>query len=734
MNKCIFGLIASSVLVPVPVAMQAKAQAQDAGAARSDDQSLDEIVVTARKQGAERLLDVPSSITAVTAANLVNNNQLRIQDYYTQIPNFSVAPSPDVGNSQILQVRGITTGIGSSPTVGILLDDVPLGITGNTIPELDPSDLAQIEVLRGPHGVTYGSATMGGLLRYVSKDPSTDEVSGRVQAGISGVRNGSSVGYMMRGAVNLPLAETLAVRASGYSRKDPGYVDNTRLGIDGINEQDTHGGRVVVLWRPSSDFSAKLSALYQKTSTDGSGYVTMLPGLGDLQQDFIAGAGIFDQKIQAYSLTLSGKIGSFDVTSLSGYNKMNFTNALDFSYLYGPLSAGLFGAQYSGAIILPHSRASSFTQEVRISTPIGSALSWQLGGFYRRGRSASDQDYPGVDPTTGEYGGYIIRADTLQHNYEKAIFTDLTVHVTDQFDVEFGARQSWLKGTIDRQVLTGALYPAGSSSPYSENKSKALTYLLAPRYKFNENLMVYARLASGFRPGGGVTNPQPTTRCVVVNVPCSYGPDKTHNYEVGAKGSILDGKLTFDASLYYIDWSGVQILQTDALANPYTSNGGKAKSQGVELSLSARPADGWTISTWIAYNDAVLAEDFPAGSSAYGKKGDRLPNSSRFSGNVGIQRHFEISDDASGFLGGTLSYIGDMYGIFMPTAARQHFSKYARLDLSGGVNAGSWSFNVYMNNVTDKRVAIGGGLGTFPPYAFGFIQPRNYGLSIAKNF
>jgi outer membrane receptor protein involved in Fe transport len=737
-TRTIAAALAASTCI-VALAAPAKAQA-DQNAASSDattssSEASDEIVVTALKKGVERLQDIPGSVTAITAANLVESNQTRIEDYTTRIPNFSVSPSPDIGNSQIVQVRGITTGLGSSPTVGILLDDVPLGITNNTIPDLDPSDLAQIEVLRGPQGVLFGSATMGGLVRYITKDPSTERLSGRFQAGISGVDNGDSLGYSARGAVNLPVSDTLAVRASGFFRREPGYIDNPVVGIDGINDQDSYGGRAAILWKPSSAFSAKASALIQKVKTYGSGQSTLVPGFGNREQNFVIGVGIFDQTIHAYSLSLKGKIGSFDVTSLTGYNTMNFTNTFDATFAYGPFATLFFGPNYTASKVFPKTRARGFTQELRASTPIGGALTWQVGGFYRADRLASDIDYAAVNATTGAIAGNLTKITSLTHSYEKALFTDLTVHVSDQFDVELGARQSWLKGVNDFSTLSGAFYPTPTASPRSENKSKAFTYLLAPRYKFSADLMVYARLASGFRPGGGVSNPTPTTTCVVANVPCAYGPDKTKNYEVGMKGSVLDNRLSFDLSIYHIDWTGIQFLQSNPVNFfTYIDNGAEAKSEGVELSLVARPIKGWTVSAWGAYNNAVLTEDFPATSTAFGLKGDRLPNSSKYSANLSIEHHFNLGQSMTGFAGGSLSYVGDSFGIFLPTPGRTRFDDYVKLDLTAGINHGSWAFNLYVNNLTDKRAAIGGGLGTYPPYAFRFIQPRNFGLSIAKTF
>jgi outer membrane receptor protein involved in Fe transport len=442
-------LLASAATMPEIAAAQTVEDSTGAISGYADDGRSDEIVVTALKRGVERLQDIPGSVTAISADSLVESNQLRIEDYTTKIPNFSVSPSPDINNSQIVQIRGITTGLGSTPTVGILLDDVPLGITANTIPDLDPSDLAQIEVLRGPQGVLFGSATMGGLVRYITKDPSTEQLSGRIQAGISGVDNGNSIGYSLRGAANLPVSETLAIRASAFFRNEPGYIDNPVVGVEGINEQDSFGGRVAVMWRPSSAFSAKASALVQKVKTDGSGQSTLVPGFGNREQNFVIGTGIFDQTIQAYNLTLKGQIGSFAVTSLTGYNLVKFTNSFDATFAYGRFATIFFGPNFTASQTFNKSNARGFTQELRASTSIGNALTWQIGGFYRAERRTSDIDYPAVNAATGAIAGNLLKGTKQDRPFEKALFTDLTVDVTDQFDVELGARQSWLRGVSD---------------------------------------------------------------------------------------------------------------------------------------------------------------------------------------------------------------------------------------------------------------------------------------------
>jgi iron complex outermembrane recepter protein len=241
--------------------------------------------------------------------------------------------------------------------------------------------------------------------------------------------------------------------------------------------------------------------------------------------------------------------------------------------------------------------------------------------------------------------------------------------------------------------------------------------------------MVYARLASGYRAGGPNTAP---------GVPRMFSPDTTQNYEIGTKGDFLNHKVTVDASLYYVDWKDIQLFVFDPQNyQGYTANAGRAKSQGVELSVKTRPATGLTITGWIALNDAKLTEPFPStipGTSTFGAPGDRLPNSARVSGNVSLEQKFPIWSGGTGFVGGAVSYVGDRKGSFTSTNLRQDLPAYTQVDLLAGTRHGSWLGTFYINNLTDKRAAISGGLGGFPADAFQYIQPRTFGLTVSKSF
>jgi outer membrane receptor protein involved in Fe transport len=239
--------------------------------------------------------------------------------------------------------------------------------------------------------------------------------------------------------------------------------------------------------------------------------------------------------------------------------------------------------------------------------------------------------------------------------------------------------------------------------------------------------MTYARIASGYRPGGPNTT-------FSLGLPPQFSPDKTQNYELGVKGEALDRMMSFDTSVYYIDWKNIQLPLESANDIGYFANGSRAKSEGVELSVELRPIIGTTLAGWISYDDAALTESLPATSTVYGRAGDRLPTSSRFSGNLSSDQKFSLNNGSVGFAGATVSYVGNRYGVFTSTPQRQYYGGYTQLDLHSGVTKDLWTFNLSVINVLDKRAYLAGGVGTADPTAFVVNRPRTIGVNLARTF
>ncbi len=706
--------------------------AQDAKTPSAPSASVGEIVVTAQKR-AERLQDVPVPVTAIDAQMLATYGQLRVQDYYARIPGLGLALIGD-GGSPSITIRGVTTGGQTNPTVAITVDDVPFGSSrteggGYFVPDIDPGDLARVEVLRGPQGTLYGASSIGGLLKFVTVEPTTDAVSGRLQAGVSEVRYGE-MGHSLRGAINVPLGSTLAIRASGFTGRDPGYVDNHQAGRDNANHRDNEGGRVAMLWRPSDAFSLKLNAMVQDSERAAIDEIdTRLPGM---QRDALPGTGGYTRKTQVYSAVVNSKLGNVDLTSVSGYNTDRNDTVIDLTLIpiFSSLASTNFGVP--GAANPFSRRNNKFTQEIRALVPIGPKIDWLFGGFYTGERSKGPALFAAVDPGSGAVAGILTRAEKRSNYTEYAAFTNLTLHLTDRFDLQVGGRLSENEQTFTEirsglPAVINLFYGGVTALPEVRSKDTPFTYLVTPSFKVSPDLMVYARLASGYRPAG------PNIFCTA-SVPCAYGADTSQNYEVGFKGDLLDRALSFDASLYYIDWKDIQInLRDPNSLVGYVDNAGTARSKGAELTITARPLRGLTITAWAAYNEAELTQISPT-STLQGRPGDRLPYSSPFSANVSLDQEFPLGA-ATGFVGGSASFVDDRKGGFR-TLGRVIFPAYTQVDFRSGIQYGSWELSLFVNNLTDERGVLRGGLDSTAGAAtlFTYIQPRTVGASLTKMF
>jgi len=703
-----------------------------------------QVLITAQKLE-QRLQDVPIAVTAIKADALVDTTLLRAQDYYAAVPGLTVVPVAE-GTYQSLSIRGIATGnYAGNPPVGVTVDDVPVGSAtlvggggGREIPDIDPGELSRVEVLRGPQGTLYGTSSMGGLLKFVTVDPSSDRLSGRLEEDIDSVYNGAELGYGLRGAVNAPLGDTLAVRASAFTRRDPGYIDNPILHLNGVNEQRVSGGRFAALWQPNATLSLKLSALMQDTAGAGTADVDVLPGLKDLQQDYMRGSGAHDRRLYAYSATLRAQAGSVELTSVTGYNVTSLYDSSDDSWLNANTSEALFGV--AGSTYIEHNTIRKLSQEIRVSAAVSRRLNLLFASYYTHERSHGEFDYRANDLTTGAVVGESLFQTNWSRYQEVAAFSDLTISLTDRMEVQVGGRISHIEQALRENDFGPSVFsfdgvPSPFIGPEREVSSNPFTYLVTPQFRVSSDLMIYARLASGYRAGG--INVFGTSTGLI---PPIYRPDTTIDYEVGVKGSVLDQRLRFDASLYHIDWHDFQILFLNPVNvnGAYVGNGSQARSQGVELSVEAQPFTGLKVSAWAAWDDAALTKSLPPVSAGYGLPGDRLPYSSRFSGNVSLEETFYLVKDFSGYIAGTLSYVGMREGEFasalLDSTQRQVFPAYAKSDLRIGARSDSWKCTLFVDNVTDKRGLIAGGLGSYPPFGFVYIRPRMIGLSLVKLF
>ena len=709
---------------------------------------LDEVIVTAQKRS-ERALDVPVPITVLDTQRLAENGMSRLQDFYATVPGMSLSGNGDGGGTQFISLRGLATSSYETPTVAAVIDDVPIGDSlvlnygSDTYPDLDPSDLSRIEVLKGPQGTLYGADSLGGVLKFVTKDPSTAGFSGNVQALGSYVDHGGP-GYSVRGSVNVPMTDTFAFRLSGFSREDAGYIDNVYTGQRDVNTVNVYGGHFAALWQPTENVSLKLGALIQDTRGDGAAIIdtnsSSRPTLGNYNQTGVWGDNAYFNQLRVYSATLKAQLAGVDFTSVSGYSVNALRNANDSTGYNSADALRLFGvtAATDGRIF----SADKFTQEFRFISTLGPRLDWIAGAFYTHEHTDGNIPLRAVSATTATPAGLLINFhDGPLSLSEYALFGDLTFHVTDQFNVQVGGRESWNRITFN-ETDTGPIVPefdAGAQSPKvfpTEHASgNPFTYLVTPQYKLSPDVMAYARVATGYRLGG-----PNLANLGSFGLPTAYKPDKTTNYEMGVKASLLDRALTVDTSVYYIDWRDIQLSLYSPIANnSYTANGGKAKSEGLELQVQARPVEGLTIVAAGSWNHAVLSQDLPSAANSYGVSGERLPYSADFTGSLSAELDAFHVGAYTGVAGTTVSYIGSrpLEFAYTATSPRLVLPGYTTVNLHAGVRYESWYANLFVNNVGNELGMIGGGyahdIGNTGFYAT-VIAPRTVGLSIAKTF
>jgi outer membrane receptor protein involved in Fe transport len=702
------------------------------------------VVVTANKRS-ERLQDVAMAVSAVSGNQLERETAVNFLDYATRVPGLNVISSGQ-GRTQLV-LRGITSGSGQpNSTVGTYIDDVPFGSStvyaaGSVLtPDIDPADLERIEVLRGPQGTLYGSNTLGGLVKFVTTPPDSTHTYGRVRAGASSVEDGGT-GSDVHAMVNLPLAvDKLALRVNAYERHDPGYVDNVTTGKKDVNRARVSGGRAQLLWTPSDRVSLRLSALAQNLDSDEAGLVgggadvdaSLKPIYGDLKQARPPASGLFTLKYRLYDASLNADLGAAKLFSSTSYGTLDMNSRSDVTPVFGPLLNPLLGLPNGGYSLVNPMTLDKFTQELRLQSPEEQVLEWRVGVFYTREKTTAHQNVNSFDVTTGDPIALpVVLADL---SMGPAIFTewatygDVTWHVTPRFSVLVGARYTHDRTTYEQNgdgLLVGAtaFTIRGSDQPF--------TYLFNPSFKFSDDLMIYGRVASGFRPGGPNVGVPPG-----LGAPLTFGPDKLVNYELGLKSTTLEGRMTFDVSAFYIDWSQIQLTVVSGGIG-FMGNGGKASSQGVEAAWQYTPVSGLLLSANASWTDAKLDADTPPG--LFGYKNDALPYVPKWNANVGVDYDFPLASGWSGFVGASYRYVGERKTDFVAAPGpRMDVPDHDGIDLRAGVNRGSWTFKAYVKNLTNERgiasLTAETGDPHASPFAAVYVQPRTVGISASVDF
>ncbi|MGC1301117.1 MAG: TonB-dependent receptor [Caulobacteraceae bacterium] len=731
-----FGASSSAYAQNAASAAPPAAAAQAANTAT--DTEVKEVVVTAQKRS-ERLQDVPLSISVLGGDQLQKNQAHGFQDYVATVPGLNFLSSTFGPSGSQLVVRGLSTGgtvLNSS--VATYVDETPYVATGAiaaglVAPDLDTFDMQRIEVLKGPQGTLYGASALGGLLKFVTNAPDPSHYSAQVETGVDSVNNGGA-GYDIHAMVNIPVASNAALRLVGYNNDNPGYINDPSRGADGINRSIYTGGRASFLWEPTDKLTIRLSALYQKKSYDDSGDEDVEPGTlkpinGDLTQERLIGQPGFTEN-QVYNATINYDAGFAKILSTTSILRFRSQFVVDFSGYLGQGISQLLGGNYGGAV--PDKRyLNGVSQEIRVSSERSGPLQWQFGVFYMDQKVGQwEADYPinaanGQIITNGPVNlGLFPSTDPYQ---EEAGFANLDYNITRTLDVAVGGRISHNNQNYT-QNFTGVY---GGNNQFSTPSSDTVgTYSADLRWHFLPRDTFYLRVASGYVPGG------PNDISVLTqNVPHSYAPSTTVNYEAGVKTTLLDGRLTANLSVFDIEWKDLQLYflinGTSAIGN-----GGAARSRGAEWEFDYVPIHGLTLNFNGAYTDAYLTANTP--SDVGGSAGDRLPNNPKWQSSASARYERPITDRYTGFVGASWRYQGSRLSDFVSGGARENIPAYNMVDLRGGVEWDNFTFTVYAKNV-GNTLALGyvrpyTSLNTDGPLSAAVLPPRMIGAEVSAKF
>ena len=737
-------LSVSSALGAALVASVATAQTAPAGpvvAAAATD-ATDEIVVTAQKRS-QALIDVPQSVSVVGGETLERQQAFSFQDYIKLVPGLQIAQS-NPGEARLI-LRGVDTG-GTAATVSTYVDETPFGSSSGLANgailagELDTFDMARIEVLRGPQGTLYGASSLSGVVKFVTNAPSTDRIEVRGRGSVESVRGGD-LSYTGSALVNVPLTDNLAVRASGFYRKFGGFIDSTGIAGSDVakntNQTKSYGGRVSALFTPTTAVSLRLTAIVQNLDTDGSSVVESNPQTlrtitRNVQSRFVPEYTNIAYRL--YNGTLDVDLGFGTLTSSTSYSTLKESLRDDLTVYFGSL-LGLYSNATGAAADLAepqHTNNERFTQELRLASPKSDTFEWLLGGYYDHEKAAIIQRVEAYDHGTfNTFAGLPLLFDgALDSRYrEFAGFANGTVHFGPRFDLTVGGRYSGNKQRAHQGGI-GLLAPAELSSSSSE---KVFTWSAAPKFKISDNANLYARVAKGFRPGG--PNIVPPTAPAEVK---TYKSDSVINYEVGLKAETADRTVGIDVAAFHIDWTDIQLLAQIG-AYGVNANGGKAKSDGFELTATLRPTRGLLFTVNAAYTNARLTE--ATDPIVGGRDGDRLPFSPKVAVSVNGDYDWAVGSKATAFVGGSIRYLGDQAGPFSPTytatyGGRSRLQPYAVVDLRAGVEFGRFSIEAYAKNLNDAAGKNSVVESFFPNGATGtgIIRPRTIGISFGAGF
>jgi outer membrane receptor protein involved in Fe transport len=678
---------------------------------------LEEVVVTAQKRGSQNLQDVPVSISVIGGNRLDASAFQGVNDAIAAMPGITQYHTAQSGGSRIT-VRGVAPAasiFSSSSTSAYYLDQMPFSFSRLSItPDASPYDLDRVELLKGPQGTLYGAAALGGVVRVLTRNPNLDEFEFKGRVDVSGTEEGG-MNYRGDVALNAPIVPgKLAVRAVAGYQDYSGWIDSP--GGDDLNDAEIKTARVKVGAMPIEDLRIDFSAWFSRDDRD----------MMDSSLEDRTTPNDVKQPIQTdydlYGLTVEYDVAD-DVSLVSSSTYMDYFNigtmqivpGLPLEFELGPGVPNFLRTELQNEL---------FAQEVRLYSNNSGLWNWSIGGFYR--------DSDEFRESTGVLGDSSDRLTSEQ----LAVFGEITRAFLDRA-IELTAGFRYFEDDVRLQELTRnePLAP-GEELREVEDSFDEVTSRLVLSWYANDDLTVYASFAEGFR--SGVL--QGTNALAVRPDLPNAEPDVLTNYEVGAKGTAVDGRLRYDFALYYLDWEDVQqslrFLPTSGGQNvPFTAvaNAGDASGPGVDLGVDFAVTDNLTIHGSLGWNDLTFDQDIvdDATGAVLFAKGSRLDQSAEWTGNARVDYWFPFGGSGyEGRISGDWSY-SDSLDIRNPAGQFAFADSIVTSNASFTLTPPSRSVSLtfYVNNLNDEDGVVAILDEVFPNFDTR-LRPRTWGIRL----
>jgi iron complex outermembrane receptor protein len=696
---------------------------------------LAEIIVTATRRS-ESIQNVPSSVTALTSGTLEQILARDLNDFAGFVPGLSFASTGPSTN--LLVIRGITTGSQLSSATGVYLDDIPLGAsTSNGVGyqslNINAFDLNRIEVLNGPQGTLYGATSLGGTIKYIPNAPNLNSFGLNAGVEVSSTQHGH-INHAYTGMVNMPIGDIAAIRVDGYQVYDSGYAKDPIYGRDNQGWARSEGGRVALLLQPTDDLDIQLRASTQHIPSESADVGFRDPHTH--QPTY----GTYDQAYPTfqpsnYSLTLYSAAINYNTpwakfSSITGLQVNNGTSYTDNSLTYDA-ALGFLGAAADPWSLYVNTTTKKFTQEFRVASRESTTFQWLAGAFLSNEKTSEVVDLFDNANAGGTILGISPFTSFLPSTYrEYAAYADGTIFFTRQLELGLGVRYSRQKQAYEETV--SGLLATGSAAvltpPVATSDQSVMTYLINPKFHITDDVMLYARAASGFRPGGpnfvlspGLGNP-------------TYDPDRLWSYELGEKATFLDRRATLNFDIYDILWKDIQVTVNVGGVNQL-ENAGTARVTGAEMAFDYRILPALTLGGSAAYTNARLSST-PAVIDVT-TPGVRLPLSPRFNFALIGTYDLDLPGGYRGAVNVTDRWIGERNAGFGTAISQQYvLSSYNITDLKFSVRSPyHLEYGLFVRNVFDKAGEVSANViplqyNPDAPVQVFLAQPRTVGLSI----